>query len=196
MENKEQIVENADNTAPTNEQAAENSSVENIAENTSDGTSAESAESKQSTEQELQNKVNELNDKFLRLYAEYDNYKRRSIKEKQDYLATAGKEIFVSLLGVLDDFDRAMKAIESAKDIEAVKEGIVLIHNKIRTTLQHKGLEPMAAINTEFDSDIHEAITSIPAPNEEMKNKVIDEVEKGYYLNGKVIRVAKVVIGA
>lgn len=196
MENNDQIVENAENTAPANEQGAENLNSETATENTVENTTAENAVNKPSTEQELQAKVNELNDKYLRMYAEYDNYKRRSIKEKQDYMATAGKEIFVSLLGVLDDFDRAMKAIETAKDIEAVKEGIVLIHNKIKTTLQHKGLEPMLTINTEFDSDVHEAITSIPAANEEQKNKVIDEVEKGYYLNGKVIRVAKVVIGA
>ncbi len=145
---------------------------------------------------QLKQKVNELNDKHLRLYAEYDNYKRRSAKERQDYMATAGKELFLVMAGILDDFDRALKAVNTATDVQAVKEGVELIHNKIKTNLISKGLEAVESIGQEFNSDVHEAITSIPAPTEEQKNKVIDEIEKGYNLNGKPLRVAKVVVGA
>lgn len=149
----------------------------------------------QNAEKELQAKVNELNDKYLRLYAEYDNYRRRTAKESIELQATAGKDIIVSVLGVLDDFDRAQKSMETAKEIGAVKEGIQLIHNKLKNALQNKGLEEMKSVGEEFNSDLHEAITNIPAPSEEMKGKVVDEVEKGYYLNGKVIRFARVVVG-
>ncbi len=146
--------------------------------------------------EQLQNKVEELNDKYMRMYAEYDNYKRRSIKERQDYMATAGKDMIVSMITVLDDFDRASKAIAEATDIDAVKEGVKLIHNKVRNALIQKGLEPLESIGMEFNSDIHEAITTIPAPSNKMKGKIVDELEKGYNLNGKPLRVAKVVVGA
>ncbi len=146
--------------------------------------------------EQLQNKVTELNDKYMRLYAEYDNYKRRSIKERQDYMATAGKEMIVGMITILDDFDRAAKAVETSTDVAAIKEGINMIHNKVKSTLANKGLEPLESIGQEFNSDIHEAITMIPAPTPAQKNKVIDELEKGYNLNGKPLRVAKVVVGA
>ncbi|WP_285055043.1 nucleotide exchange factor GrpE [Pedobacter ginsengisoli] len=149
-----------------------------------------------SLEEKLQQENAALNDKYLRLFAEFDNFKRRTQKERAELLQTAGKDVIVSLLPVLDDFDRANKAIESATDINPIREGISLVHSKLKNLLAQKGLKEMESINTPFDTDNHEAITKIPAPNEEMKGKVIDELEKGYTLNDKVIRFAKVVVGS
>jgi molecular chaperone GrpE len=143
----------------------------------------------------LKKQLEESNDKFLRLYAEFDNYKRRTMKEKAEILQTAGKDVMLALLPVIDDFERAMKASENASDLKAYKEGIELIHNKFSSILQARGLKPVESIGNDFNVDLHEAITNIPAPNEEMKGKVIDETEKGYTLNGHVIRFAKVIVG-
>ena len=138
----------------------------------------------------------EMKDKYLRLFAEFDNYKRRTSKERMDLLKTANQEMVVALLPVVDDFERARQAMQTATDVSAVKEGVDLIYNKLNSILQQKGLKPMEAVGKPFDPDLHEAITQIPAPDESLKGKVIDEVEKGYLLNDKVIRFAKVVIGA
>ena len=193
MENNETATEKNEQQDAANQPVA---SEENVSDKDSVTKDILEAEKKlQNAEKELQAKVNELNDKYLRLYAEYDNYRRRTAKESIELQATAGKDIIVSVLGVLDDFDRAQKSMETAKEIQAVKEGVQLIHNKLKNALQGKGLEEMKSIGEEFNSDIHEAITNIPAPSEDMKGKVVDEVEKGYYLNGKVIRFARVVVG-
>jgi len=149
-----------------------------------------------SVEEKLRAELAEANDKYLRLYAEFDNYKRRTTKERVDLLQTAGKEVIVNLLPTLDDFERALKSMETATDIAAVKEGVSLVHNKLKSTLVQKGLKEMESKGNAFDSDLHEAITNIPAPTEDLKGKVVDEVEKGYYLNDKVIRFAKVIVGA
>ncbi|WP_245580878.1 nucleotide exchange factor GrpE [Daejeonella oryzae] len=149
-----------------------------------------------SQEEKLKAEVEEWNNKYLRLYAEFDNYKRRTVKERMELLQTAGKDVIVELLSVLDDFERAGKAMETAKDIEAVKEGMTLVQNKLKNILTQKGLKEMESKGKTFDADIHEGITSIPAPSDDMKGKIIDELEKGYFLNDKVIRFAKVVIGA
>lgn len=147
-------------------------------------------------EEKLQEENTALNDKYLRLFAEFDNYKRRTQKERVELLQTAGKDVIISMLTVLDDFDRANKAMENATDIVAVQEGVQLVHNKLKGILSQKGLKEMESMNTPFDTDNHEAITKIPAPNEEMKGKVMDVLEKGYTLNDKVIRFAKVVVGS
>jgi molecular chaperone GrpE len=149
-----------------------------------------------SEEEKLRAEVAELNNKFLRLYAEFDNFKRRTSKERIELLQTAGKDVLTSLLPVLDDFERALKSMGTATDVNAVKEGIELVQNKLKNILTQKGLKEMESKGTTFDADLHEAITNIPAPSEDLKGKVIDEVEKGYYLNDKVIRFAKVVVGA
>ena len=138
----------------------------------------------------------EANDKYLRLYAEFDNFKRRTTKERIDLLQSAGKDILLSLLPVLDDFERAIKSMENATDIESVKEGVMLIYHKLKTTLQQKGVKEMKSIGEPFNADIHEAISNIPAPSSDLKGKIIDELEKGYYLNDKVLRFAKVIVGA
>lgn len=143
----------------------------------------------------LQSEVEELKDKYLRQAAEFDNFRRRTAKEKIELISTAGKDVIGSLLEVLDDSERAEKQLKNAQDLEALKEGFRLVFTKLRTTLQARGLKPMESIGTEFNPDIHEAITEIPSPSPEMVGKVIDEVEKGYYLNDKIIRFAKVVVG-
>ncbi len=149
-----------------------------------------------SAEDLLKEELALANDKYLRLYAEFDNFRRRTTKERIDLLQTAGKEIVVALLPVLDDFDRAIKSMETATDVKAIKEGVVLVQNKLTNILSQKGLKPMESIGTAFDADLHEAITNVPAPTDDMKGKVIDEMEKGYYLNDTVVRFAKVVVGA
>ena len=137
----------------------------------------------------------EQKDKYLRLMAEFDNYKRRTAKERMDLIQTAGKDVIVSLLDVLDDCDRAEKQLATSDDIALQKEGIQLVFNKIRSTMQAKGLKAMESIGTPFDAELHEAITEVPVPNDKQKGKVIDEVTKGYLLNEKIIRFAKVVVG-
>ncbi len=143
----------------------------------------------------LRKQLEEVNDKFLRIHAEFDNYKRRTIKEKAEILQTAGKDVILALLPVIDDFERARRASESTQDIETLKQGMDLIYQKFNTILQSKGLKPVDSIGLDFNVDMHEAITNVPAPSEDMKGKVIDETEKGYTLNGHVIRFAKVVVG-
>jgi molecular chaperone GrpE len=136
-----------------------------------------------------------MKDKHIRLIAEFDNFRRRTAKERVDEGKLAGKEIITALLVVLDDMGRAEKQIDNTTDIAAIKEGLALVFNKLRHIMQQKGLKVMESTNMEFNADVHEAITEIPAPNEDMKGKVIDTVEPGYYLNDKLIRYAKVVVG-
>ncbi|HEY0029832.1 MAG TPA: nucleotide exchange factor GrpE [Bacteroidia bacterium] len=144
---------------------------------------------------ELKAKVEELNDKYLRLYSEFDNFRKRTSKEKIELMQSAGEDVFKNILPVLDDFERAIKSNSETTDIKAVNDGVNLIYNKLKSTLQHKGLAEMSSIGETFDADIHEAITNVPAPSEDMKGKVVEELEKGYSLNGKIIRFPKVVIG-
>ncbi|MBO9572806.1 MAG: nucleotide exchange factor GrpE [Chitinophagaceae bacterium] len=143
----------------------------------------------------LQQEIAELKDKYLRQVADFDNLRKRAAKERLETIQTAGKDVITSLLTVLDDSERAAKQIESAQDINALKEGLNLVFGKLRSVLQSKGLKPMDSVGKDFNPEFHEAITEIPAPTEELKGKVIDEVEKGYYLNDKIIRFAKVVVG-
>lgn len=144
----------------------------------------------------LRSELAEARDKYVRLYAEFDNYKRRTTKERIELLQSAGKDILSDLLPVLDDFERAIKSMDTASDVTAVKEGVSLVQHKLKNILQQKGLKEMQSRGEVFNSDLHEAITNIPAPSEDLKGKVVDELEKGYYLNDKVIRFAKVVVGA
>lgn len=147
-----------------------------------------------SAEDKLKQELKEANDKYVRLYAEFDNFRRRTAKERQEILLSGGKDVLSALLPVLDDFDRALKAMETATDIIPVKEGVALVQNKLKHILTGKGVKEMQTKGLAFDADIHEAITNIPA-GDDMKGKVIDELEKGYYLNDKVLRFAKVVVG-
>ena len=141
----------------------------------------------------LRSEVGEMKDKFIRKVAEFENFKKRSGKERVELIQTAGKEVIVDMLEVLDDCERAEKQMSTLD--ERAKEGVMLVFNKLKSLLTAKGLKPMKTINKEFNPDIHEAITEIPAPTEDLKGKVIDEIQKGYYLNDKIIRYAKVVVG-
>lgn len=144
--------------------------------------------------EELRIELAEQKDKFIRLYAEFDNFKRRNAKERIELMQTAGRDVIQSLLEVMDDFERADKQMAKSDDVEQIKKGIELIFSKLKNTLSAKGLKEMKSIGTEFNPDVHEAITEIEVP-EEMKGKVVDEVEKGYTLNDKIIRFSKVVVG-
>jgi molecular chaperone GrpE len=138
----------------------------------------------------------EMKDKYLRLYSEFENFRRRTSKEKMDLVKTAGEETILAMLPVLDDFERALKAMSQEDAVKPVREGVELIYNKTLKTLQSKGVSKMSTLGEAFNSDIHEAITQIPVADAKQKGKVVDEVEAGYYLGEKVIRFAKVVIGA
>jgi len=178
----------------------ETQQTEPIDENVVNTTDENAAETSPLTEQEQENiklkaEIEEQKDKYLRLMAEFDNYRRRTSKERLELIQTAGKDVIVSMLEVLDDIDRAEKQIVNSNDFEIQKEGIQLVFNKVRSTMQGKGVKPLESINTDFDVEKHEAITEIPAPNNSLKGKVLDEVQKGYFLNDKLIRFAKVVVG-
>ena len=143
----------------------------------------------------LQAEIAEQKEKYLRLVAEFDNFRRRSRKEHYELEQTAGKDVVTSLLVVLDDMDRASKQMETSTDIDVTKEGVALVFNKMRTIMQKKGLKPMETKGEAFNPDLHEAITEIPVTDEDMQGMIIDVIEPGYYLNEKLIRCAKVVIG-
>ncbi|MBS1651470.1 MAG: nucleotide exchange factor GrpE [Bacteroidetes bacterium] len=154
----------------------------------------EAPESTENLTQNYDKQISELNDKYLRLYSEFENYRKRSLKEKSDIIKSAGEDILKAMLPVLDDFERAIKQNEKTDDITVIKDGFNLIHNKFKQTTQQKGLQEYTCVGLPFDSDVMEAITQIPASDPSQKNTVIDEIEKCYKLGDKVIRFAKVVI--
>jgi molecular chaperone GrpE len=145
--------------------------------------------------QKLRSELEEQKDKYIRLFAEFDNYKRRTSRERIDLMQTASREVMVSLLQVLDDSNRAEKQMQESNDIDQIKEGVQLVFNKFRKTLQSQGLKAMESLHTDFDVEKHEAITEIPVDDKKLKGKVVDVIEEGYYLNDKLIRFAKVVVG-
>lgn len=145
--------------------------------------------------EESKEKLNEMHDKYLRLSAEYDNYRKRTLKEKMELTKTGGERVLINILPVLDNLDRAVTAVQNAKDLDAVKIGIDLIFTNFQEFIKQNGVQEIEAMHADFDTDLHEAITKIPAPQEDLKGKVVDVIEKGYYLHDKVIRFAKVVVG-
>lgn len=145
--------------------------------------------------EELETQLQQLQDKHLRLQAEFDNFRRRTIKEKADLIKSGGESVLVNILPVVDDFERALTSLSEVSDDDAGKQGTLLIYNKFQEFLKQNNIKEIDAKEQDFDVDLHEAITKIPAPNEELKGKVVDVVQKGYCLNDKVIRFAKVVIG-
>jgi molecular chaperone GrpE len=166
----------------------------------STGTKTKTARAKKKPEEpskirKLEKELQEQKEKYLRLSADFDNYRKRTLKEKIELSKQAGEEIFAKILPVLDNLERAMKAVEEAKDLEAVKEGMHLIYNMFNEYLLQQGLREIEAMHQEFDTDIHDAVTKIPAPDKNLKGKIVDVIEKGYFLNDKVLRYAKVVIG-
>lgn len=161
------------------------------AEETADGPNGSGKEAKPEEIPGLTDK----DDKYLRLAAEFDNYRKRTLKEKAELTRLAGEEILIGLLPVVDDFDRAIKSLENTGDVEAIKKGLDLISVKLRDFLKQNGVKEINARGNEFDTDLHEAITKIPAASKKDKGKIVDVIEKGYLLHDKVIRYAKVVIG-
>lgn len=137
----------------------------------------------------------ELNNKYIRLYSDFDNFRKRTIKEKADIISTASASLMSDLLGTLDDFERAISNNEKIDDPASLKEGFSLIYNKFYSALKHKGLEAMECKGEVFDADRHEAITNIPVTDEKLKGKIIDVIERGYNLRGKSLRYAKVIVG-
>jgi len=186
---KEQENKNVESTDSTDKQADKKEKKEKKVKKKS---KIEVAEEKV---QELGAKLEEMNDKYMRLSAEFDNYRKRTLKEKSDLIKSAGERVFVDIFPVMDNFERAMQAMDKAEDKAAVVEGINLIYTNFADFLKRNGVEAIATENADFDTDLHEAITKIPAPSEEMKGKVVDCIEKGYKLNDKVVRYAKVVVG-
>jgi len=184
------LEKNVENEVIPDEILSDNLPNEQIEETPEENTNEESEETTDNLSEELA----QLKDSHLRLMAEYDNYRKRTIKEKADLIKNGGEKILIGLLPVLDDFERALENIDKAKDLAAVKEGVELIQQKFLSFLQHNGVKLMESTGQIFDDEQHEAIAMIPASNEEEKNKVADTVQTGYTLNEKVIRHAKVVV--
>lgn len=157
---------------------------------------AEAKENQVSEIDRLTAELAESKEKYLRLFADFENLRRRTAKEKLEYIKSANEDVIKVILPVIDDFERAQKSSATVEDASVMKEGMQLIYNKLYKTLEQKGLKPMESIGKSFDPDLHESITQVPAPSEDLKGKVIDEVEKGYFLNDKVLRFAKVIIGS
>lgn len=211
MQSKDKIENQVNMTKDkVTEQEAENKEVSSAQEQTGD--SAQSAEtqgneasendnmseatdSSNDNSEKLADPAKEWQDKYLRLSAEFDNYRKRTLKEKMDLIAAGGEDVIKAMLNVVDDMDRAMVAMQTSTDLDAIKEGITLISQKLAETMRSKGVSELEAMGQELDTDIHEAIAIVPAPNPEQKGKIIDVVQKGYKLKDKVIRHAKVVVG-
>lgn len=145
--------------------------------------------------EEMGMKLQEMTDKYLRLSAEFDNYRKRTLKEKVELIKNGGEQVLVKILPVVDNFERALASMEKSNDVEALRTGVELIYSNFKDFLAQNGVKEIACTDADFDTDVHEAITKIPAPSKEMKGKVVDCIEKGYSLNDKVIRFAKVVVG-
>ncbi|MBO5819585.1 MAG: nucleotide exchange factor GrpE [Bacteroidales bacterium] len=181
-------------------QQAANENTEEILDNKNQETQNQEvqneSEAKESLSEldELKAKYEQLNDTYLRSRAEFENYRKRTLAEKAELIKNGGEKVLTNILGVIDDFERGLNALETAENIEAVKEGMTLVYNKLQSFLKQNGVAAIDTKDQVFDTDLHEAITMIPAPDESMKGKVVDCVQKGYFLNDKVIRFAKVVV--
>jgi len=161
-------------------------------------TKKDKAHKKSKVEEQLEkteSELLELKDKHIRLQAEFDNYRKRTLKERMELLKTASESVLIGILPVIDDFDRAVQTLDKVEEEGHLKDGVLLIYNKFQDFLKQNGVKEIEAKDQTFDTDLHEAITTFPAPTEELKGKIIDVVQKGYYLNDKVIRHSKVVIG-
>ena len=145
--------------------------------------------------EELGYKMSDINDKYMRLSAEFDNYRKRTLKEKAELIKTAGGTVLADILPVVDDFERAMQSMEKTDDVSAMKDGVNLIYNKFKDFIKSKGIVEIEALHQEFDTDYHEALTKIPAPDKKLKGKVVDVIQKGYKIEEKVIRYSQVVVG-
>lgn len=182
--------------ATSEEELEQTQELENEVEDKSQKKKEDRSEKKEVNQlEELGQKLVEMNDKYLRLSAEFDNYRKRTLKEKMELTKSAGEQLLQNILPVVDNFERALKSMNMAKDIAALKEGVDLIYANFKNFLTQNGVKEIETENADFNTDIHEAVTTIPAPSPELKGKVLDCIEKGYYLNDKVMRFAKVVVG-
>ena len=188
-------MEDLKNRAAENQENASSGEAENLNENANMTDQTDLPEELTDEAERIQAELAEQKGKYLRLYAEFDNYKRRNARERVELMQTAGREVIVSLLDVLDDCDRAEKQLLESGQKDAVQEGVLLVFNKLKSVLSSKGVKPMDCKGMEFNPDEHEAVTQIPVADEDLKGKVIEEIVKGYYLNDKIIRFAKVVVG-
>lgn len=191
---KNKETEKVDNELINEDAASQESAAGNRDENIASDNVSEQEQSDVLQTEKMSEELSAWRDKYVRLSAEFDNYRKRTLKEKMDLVSTASEDVIKSLLPVLDDLDRALQAMNNATDVAAVREGVVLISNKLCETLRSKGLSEIDALQKEFDTDFHEAITKIPA-EDNMKGHVVDVVQKGYMLKDKVIRHSKVVVG-
>jgi len=195
-ENKEQAAhEELAETEPMTNETEKMAEEEEVV--TAEETAQETAEAQAvpNIEEQYQTQIKELQDKHIRLMAEFDNFRKRSMKERTELIKSAGEDILVNILPVIDDFERGLAAMESSQDVEAVKQGVILIYNKFKDFIAQRGIKEIEAFKQDFNVDVHEALTKIPAPEDDLKGKVVDVIQKGYYLNEKVIRYAKVVVG-
>lgn len=190
--NKKQKPKEKEQTDQTTEQVTENTDNQTTENANSGEPSTEEVEI--TKEEDFETKYNNLNDKYLRLTAEFDNYRKRTLKEKMDLIKGGGSDVLKNILPIVDNFERAMKASEEADDIEALRGGIVLIYNSFKEFLKQRGVKEIEALNSTLDTDLHEAVAQMPATDEEQKGKIIDVIEKGYKLDEKVLRFAKVVV--
>ncbi|HKL02264.1 MAG TPA: nucleotide exchange factor GrpE [Cryomorphaceae bacterium] len=187
--------EELENKANTEETEASNAAdVENL-ESEQEENSADTEDANDDPLTKLQAEYDNLNNKYLRLYSEFENFRRRTAKERLENITKAGADVIEEILPIVDDFDRAIKSNENSEDPEALKEGFTLIHNKLLRILEAQGLKPMDSMGKPFDTEYHEAITNTPAPEEDLKGKVVDVAEKGYFFRDKVLRYAKVIVG-
>jgi molecular chaperone GrpE len=191
--------DNPDNQETKKPETEESMDREEVQEKSYQDEEAPEAEEEEKEEQKkeptAEEKLAELQDRYLRLSAEFDNFRKRTLKEKIELQRSANENLLEAILPVVDDFDRAIQSVDEAQDIEAVKEGFKLISVKFHGFLNQQGIKEIEAFHKEFDTDLHEAITKIPAPSRKLKGKVVDVIQKGYFLNDKVLRFSKVVIG-
>lgn len=198
MSKKDKKNQNTDNEKDikSEEQSAQNEQTEEKAVDEKETDNSNGSDQKEEKKEPTwEDKYNELNDKYLRLYSEFENFRRRTAKERVEMMNNAGSDMIKEVLPVLDDMERAIESNKDSEDIESIKEGFNLVHNKLFKTLEGKGLKSMNSIGEEFDPETADAIAKIPAPEKKMKGKVVDVVEKGYYLNDSILRYAKVVVG-
>lgn len=201
MENNEKHIEDEleNNTNTTEEEIIGEVEAEEVLEDeiTEDETTTDEAATEETTNTtpNLEQELSDMKDKYLRIFAEFDNYRKRTVKEKMDIIKLASKDVINAMLPAVDDFSRAIRLDEEANTEERIPEGIVHVYNKLMKGLEQQGVRLMNSTGADFDPEMHEALTKIPAPTPELKGKVIDTIEQGYYLNDKIIRYAKVVVG-
>lgn len=192
-ENK--VVSDGAENLSENELNSENSQIDNKDEsNKLSDTSVNEVKNVESEIDTLKKNISELNDKYLRLFSDYDNYRKRTLREKADLIKTASTDLLTEFLPVADDFDRALEAVNNATDVKSIAEGLNLIKQKFISVLTRNGVETIKSIGEKFDTDFHEALTTLPTDDESKKGIIVDEIQKGYILNGKVLRYSKVVV--